>query len=124
MNTIQNTESARAPVAPTGRAAGTTPAIGRPAASFGLAYAVAVLITAVLFALKVAFPVVEEWAAESFGHPWFYHAVLGLIVLFGIGLLPIGARLSGRAVAWTVFGSTVLAGLIIVGAAAAAAMLE
>lgn len=93
-------------------------AVRKPANSFGLSFAVAVLVTAVFFAAKVADPELDEWVEEAFGHAWLYQGVLGLALFFGIGLVPIGKRLSGLSVAAVVSGSTVVSGLIILAAAA------
>lgn len=97
-------------------------AIGRPAVSFGLSFAIAVLTTAIVFAIKAINPELEEWAEEAFGHAWFYQAVLALIVFLGLGLVPMGGRLDGRGVAGIVAGSTVVSGLIILAAAAVMAL--
>lgn len=106
----------------TGHESGTTKAIGKSVGAFGLSFAIAVLITAALFAFKAINPELEEWAEEAFGHAWFYQAVLALIVFLGIGLMPMGSRLGGRAVAGIVVGSTVVSGLVILAAAAMMAL--
>lgn len=92
--------------------------IDKYAKSFGLSFAVAVLVTAAFFAIKVTNPELDEWAEEAFGHAWFYQAVLALLLFFGIGLVPIGKRLSGFGIAAVVTGSTVVSGIIILIAAA------
>lgn len=54
--------------------------------SFGISFAVAVLLTALVFAVKVIFPDFEEWSDETLGHAWLYMGVLALVVFAGLGL--------------------------------------
>ena len=95
---------------------------GDPAVSFGLSYSIAVVVTALLFAVKAVNPELDEWTEEVFGHAWLYQGVLGLLLFVGLGLAPLGKH-DLRGVAFIVLGSTVVSGLIIVGAAAVAAAL-
>ena len=96
--------------------------IGRPVVSFGLSFAIAVLVTAVLFAIKAVEPELDEWAEDAFGHAWFYQGVLALILFVGLGFIPMGGRLGGRIVAAIVFSSTAVSGLVILAAAVALAL--
>ncbi len=122
MSTTHAIKDTGAPAHAAGRENKDPEAIGRPVASFGLSFAVAVLATAVIFAIKAAEPELDEWAEEAFGHAWFYQAVLALVLFFGLGFIPMGGRLGGRGVAAIVIGSTVASGLIILAAAAALAL--
>ncbi|OGA48916.1 MAG: hypothetical protein A3F74_18555 [Betaproteobacteria bacterium RIFCSPLOWO2_12_FULL_62_58] len=89
--------------------------------SFGASFAVAVLLTAFVFAIKAVFPELEEWSEELFGHAWLYMGVLALVVFVGLGLSPVRLTASSRGLATLVAGAAVIAGVVIAVAAAVAA---
>ena len=89
----------------------------RYAHSFGLSLALAVLLSAFVYALKAAFPALETWTEHTFGHAWLYMAVLSLIVFVGLGLAGIRLTSSGNALAVMVAGSAVISAVAITGIA-------
>lgn len=89
--------------------------------SFGGSLAVAVLLTALVFAIKAVFPAFEEWSDETLGHAWLYMGVLALAVFVGLGLAPFRLTSSSRALATLVAGAAILSGLVIAAVAAAMA---
>lgn len=89
--------------------------------SFGGSLAVAVMLTAFVFAIKAVFPELEEWSEEAFGHAWLYMGVLALVVFVGLGLSPVRFTTSSRGLATLIAGAAVIGGLVILVAAAALA---
>ena len=92
--------------------------------SFGGSFAIAVLLTALVFAVKAVSPGFEEWSEETFGHAWLYMGVLALAVFIGLGLAPLRFTSSSRALAMLVGGTAVISSLIIAAVAAAMAAFE
>lgn len=86
-------------------------------ASFGVGYAVAVLALGLLDITEALLPSLEEWAEATFFHSWFHFAVLGIIIFLVLGLAGVGRQQDLRQTLVNVVGSTVIAGLLIVGAA-------
>lgn len=92
--------------------------------SFGGSLAVAVLLTAFVFAAKAIFPGFEEWGEETFGHAWLYMGVLALAVFVGLGLAPLRWTSSSRGLAALVAGAAVTSSLVITAVAVAIAAFE
>jgi hypothetical protein len=92
--------------------------------SFGGSFAIAVLLTALVFAAKLVSPSIEEWSEETFGHAWLYMGLLAIAVFIGLGLAPLRLTTSSRALATLVGGTAVISSLIIAAAAVAMAVLE
>ena len=86
--------------------------------SFGASFAVAVLVTVGLYAIKALIPGLEEWAEESFGHAWLYMGVIAVAVFVILGLTPIRFASDGRRLA-VKFGGVAIVGAIVIVALAA-----
>ncbi len=93
-----------------------------PAVPFGFAYSIAVIAVALVDALTVLIPGLEEGAEEAIGPAWLYMGMLGIILFAGLGFFGVGRGQSRRRAAYVVIASTVLSGLVIVGVAARAGM--
>ena len=91
--------------------------------SFGASLAVAVLLTALAFAIKAVFPGFEDWSEEAFGHAWLYMGVLALAVFVGLGLAPLRWTATGPGLAALVAGTALISSLIITAVAAVMAAL-
>lgn len=89
--------------------------------SFGASLAVSVLLIALVFATKVAFPEFGRWSDEVFGHAWFFMGALALVVFAGLGLSPLRFTAGSRGLAMLMGGALVAAGAVITAAAAWAA---
>ncbi len=83
---------------------------------FGIAYSVAVIFNALLMMLKESYPAVHNLMAVV-GHHWVTHGVLDLLVFLILGYIIAarGVQWDGGKLAGWVAGSTILAGLLIVG---------
>lgn len=53
--------------------------------SFGASFAIALLVTAFVYAVKAVSPDFGEWTEETFGHAWFSMGVLALALYVGLG---------------------------------------
>jgi len=84
---------------------------------YGLAYSIAVIFNALLMMLKEGIPAVHNFMTLLTGHHWVTHGVLDLLVFVAFGMLftARGIEWDGNKLATYVVGSTVLAGLMIVG---------
>lgn len=78
--------------------------------SFGASFSVAVLVTALVYAVKAVFPDFGEWSEEAFGHAWFYMGTLALLIYAGLGLSGVRFTSSGRGLATLVAGSAIISG--------------
>lgn len=81
--------------------------------SFGASFSVAVLFTALVYAIKAVFPDFGEWTEEVFGHAWFYMGVLALIIYVGLGLSSVRWTSTSQGLATLVAGSAIVSGSII-----------
>lgn len=86
--------------------------------SFGASLAAAVLLAALVFAIKAVFPGFEEWSEEIFGHAWLYMGVLALAVFVSLGLAPLRWTSTSYGLAALVAGAAVVSGLVIAAVAA------
>ncbi len=93
-----------------------------PIVSFGIAYSIAAVLIAAVDAVTVLIPGLEEQAEQIIGPAWLYMGLVGIIVLTVLGFGGLGRGLGRRKVAFVVIGSTVLSGLVIIGAAARAGL--
>jgi len=84
---------------------------------WAIAYTVAVLFNAVLTLLKESYPAVHDLLVALTGHHWASQGLLDIIVFVVLGVLLArsGKQMSGPVVVWSIAGSTVVAGLVIVG---------
>jgi len=84
---------------------------------FGLSYSIAVIFNALLMMLKEGSPGFRDFMAALTGHHWVTHGIFDLLVFFILGYVftARGIRRDGNVLASYVVGSTVLAGLMIVG---------
>ena len=84
---------------------------------FGLSYSIAVIFNALLMMLKEGSPAFRDFMAALTGHHWVTHGIFDLLVFFILGYVftARGMRRDGNVLASYVVGSTVLAGLMIVG---------
>jgi hypothetical protein len=87
-----------------------------------MAYAIAAITVALVDALTVLIPGLEEGAEHVLGPAWLCMGVLGIIVFAGLGFAGVGRGQSKRATAFTVMTSTVVSGLVIAGVAAYAGL--
>lgn len=92
--------------------------------SFGSAFAIAVLLAALLFVIKTLTPSLEEWAEGAFGHAWLYMGVLALVVFAALGLTPIHLVSGSRGLTRLIIGATVVSGVAILAASAFVAATE
>jgi hypothetical protein len=93
-----------------------------PVASFGFAYSIAVTLIAMVDAVTVLIPGLEEQAEQTLGPAWLYMGMLGIISFGTLRLLGLGRTSSRRKVALAMIGSTIFAGLVIVAAGARAGL--
>jgi hypothetical protein len=82
-------------------------------ASFGLAYATAAIVIAIVDALEAFVPSFAEWAEKTLGPPWLHLGLLGIVVFAGLGLAGIGHGQDWRRTVLTVIAATVVGGLSI-----------
>ena len=87
------------------------------AAAFGMAAAVAIVFNTLLAWVKDAYDPLNELMKAMMGHHWRTHGVADLVVFVVVGfvLMSRGFRMSGIALATTVAGACVLAGLGLAG---------
>lgn len=78
--------------------------------SFGASFSIAVLVTALVYAVKAVFPDFGEWSEEAFGHAWFYMGTLALLIFAGIGYSGISFTSSSKGLATMVAASAVVSG--------------
>jgi hypothetical protein len=91
--------------------------VSTAASSFGLAYAITSVLSALLVVMKETNKGVLDWLAGASPHHWVSHGVLNLFVFFALGTLLywMRTRLSGKALITSMVGATVFSGLLIVG---------
>ncbi len=85
--------------------------------AFGDALAIAVVLTALIFALKAAVPAFEEWAEETLGHAWLSMGLLALAVFGGLGLGGLRLSAAPRGLSLVLALSVIGSGAVIVAAA-------
>jgi hypothetical protein len=86
--------------------------------SFGIAYSIAAITVALVDAVTVVIPGLEEGAEHILGPAWLYMGVVGIIVLAGLGCAGVARGQSKRRTAFIVMTSTVVSGLAIASLAA------
>jgi hypothetical protein len=91
-----------------------TTATGSATASFGVGYAGAALVIAVIDALEAYIPSFAEWAEETVGPPWFHLPILGTLIFLVVGLAGIGRNNPWQRTALLVAGSMVIFGFWII----------
>lgn len=82
-------------------------------ASFGLAYAIAVVVIAIVDAVEAFVPSFAEWAEETLGDPWLHLGLLGIAIFLVLGFAGIGRGQDWRRTVLTVVGAMVVGGLSI-----------
>jgi hypothetical protein len=91
-----------------------------PVVTFGFAYSIAVIVIALVDAITVLIPGLEEEVDQTLGPAWLYMGLLGVILCAGFGFAGMGKGQGRRRTALVVIASTVLSGLLILGMAARA----
>lgn len=87
-------------------------------AGYGIAFAVACIVNAVVMIVKEASEAVHNAMAAITGHHWVTHSFIDLIVFLVLGYIlsrSTSLRMTGDGLAKTVVGGAVIGGLIIVG---------
>ncbi len=92
--------------------------------SFGGSFVIAVLLTALLFAIKAVAPGLEDRTEGRFGHAWAYMGVLAIVVFVAIGMTPFRLASSARSLAVAIAAATVASGTVIVAVSAFVAATE
>jgi hypothetical protein len=87
------------------------------AVSFGWSSSIAIAAVAVVNALAGLIPSFEEWTEATFSHPWLHLALLGAVIFLVLGLIGIGNGHELRRTGYWIIASTVVAGIVTVGAA-------
>ena len=93
--------------------------IASSTSGFGLSYAITSILSALLVVLKERSEAVHNGLTAITGNHWVTHGVLNLIVFLVLGFVFYriggGIRMTANALIATIFGATVISGLIIAG---------
>jgi hypothetical protein len=81
--------------------------------SFGASFAIALLVTAFVYAVKAVSPDFGEWTEETFGHAWFSMGVLALALYVGLGFTGLRWTKDSKSLAVLVAGAAVVSGGVI-----------